>query len=54
VVALAVVIYQPNPRTHNFGELPLVHLTRLEASYYTDGSSCELCRNAHPLEKVWV
>ena len=54
VVALAVVIYQPNPRTINFGGLPLVHLTRLEASYYTDGTSCELCRKSQPLEKVWV
>jgi len=54
VVALAVVIYQPNPRTHNFGELPLVHLARLEASYYTDGKSCELCTKSVPLEKVWV
>jgi orotate phosphoribosyltransferase len=54
VVALAVVIYQPNPRTHEFGPLPLVHLTRLEASYYSDESSCELCKNAHPIQKVWV
>ena len=33
VVALAVVIYQPNPNVRNFGDLPLLHLTRLEASY---------------------
>ncbi|MDP9053421.1 MAG: phosphoribosyltransferase [Acidobacteriota bacterium] len=54
VMALAVVIYQPNPRTADFGALPLVHLTRLEASYYTDGSSCVMCRNAQSFEKVWV
>ncbi|HEY3826983.1 MAG TPA: phosphoribosyltransferase family protein [Bryobacteraceae bacterium] len=54
VVALAVVIYQPNPHTADFGELPLLHLTRLEASYYTDASSCELCRKSQPIEKVWV
>jgi orotate phosphoribosyltransferase len=54
VVALAVVIYQPNPHTADFGELPLMHLTRLEASYYTDASSCELCRKSQPIEKVWV
>jgi orotate phosphoribosyltransferase len=53
VVALAVVIYQPNPRTHHFGNLPLVHLTRLEASYYTDGNSCDLCAKGVHLEKVW-
>src|ERR1035438_8448314 len=34
VVALAVVIYQPNPRMRTFEDLPLVYLTRLEASYY--------------------
>jgi orotate phosphoribosyltransferase len=54
VLALAVVIYQPNPRTTNFGDLPLLHLTRLEASYYTDGTSCDLCEKAQPLQKVWV
>jgi orotate phosphoribosyltransferase len=54
VLALAVVIYQPTPRTHDFGELPLVHLARLEASYYTDGGSCELCKTVHTIEKVWV
>jgi orotate phosphoribosyltransferase len=54
VVALAVVVYQPNPHTHDFGDLPLVHLLRLEASYYTDANSCELCKKARLIEKVWV
>lgn len=54
VTALAVVIYQPNPRTHNFGDLPFLHIARLEASYYSDASSCELCRKSQLIEKVWV
>jgi orotate phosphoribosyltransferase len=54
VAALAVVIYQPTPRTQDFGDLPLVHLARLEASYYVDNAACELCRKSLPLEKVWV
>lgn len=54
VVALAVVIYQPNPRTKTFGDLPLFYLTRLEASYYADAKSCELCRKSQPIENVWV
>jgi orotate phosphoribosyltransferase len=54
VVALAVVIYQPTPRTHDFGDLPLVYLARLEASYYVDNGACELCRKSLPLEKVWL
>jgi len=54
VVALAVIIYQPNPRVHDFGDLPLLHLARLEASYYADATSCDLCKESQPLEKVWV
>jgi orotate phosphoribosyltransferase len=54
VVALAVVIFQPNPRTHDFGDLPLLHVARLEASYYADASSCELCKKSKPIEKVWI
>ena len=54
VVALAVIIYQPNPRMHDFGDLPLLHLARLEASYYADAASCDLCERSLPIEKVWV
>lgn len=54
VAALAVVVYQPNPRVHSFGDLPLLYLARLEASYYSDAKSCELCRKAQPIENVWV
>lgn len=55
VAAIAVVIYQPTPHTKNFGNLPLLHLTRLvEASYYADGVSCALCRKSIPVENIWV
>jgi orotate phosphoribosyltransferase len=54
VVALAVVIYQPNPNCHDFGSLPLLHLARVEASYFADADSCELCKSGIPLQKVWV
>ncbi len=53
VVAIAVIIYQPTPNTHDFGSLPLYYLARLEASYYSDGHRCELCKQGVPLEKVW-
>jgi adenine/guanine phosphoribosyltransferase-like PRPP-binding protein len=53
IVAAAVVIYQPTPRTRDLGKMPFYHLARLEASYYGDGASCELCRNGLPAEKVW-
>mgnify|MGYP001025899232 CR=1 FL=1 len=54
VVALAVIIYQPTPRTPDFAPLPLYYLARLESSYYADAQSCELCQRGVPLEKVWV
>jgi orotate phosphoribosyltransferase len=54
VVALAVVIYQPTPRTRDFGDLPLLHVARLEASYYADASSCDLCKKSMPIQEVWI
>ncbi len=52
VVGLAVLVYQPTPRTPDFG-LPFYHLAKLDARYYSDAASCELCRRGVPLEKVW-
>jgi orotate phosphoribosyltransferase len=54
VMAVAVVIYQPTPRTKDFGSLPFYYLAKLEATYYTDAGSCDLCKHGVPLEKVWV
>jgi len=52
VVGLAVAVYQPNPTTVSFGDLPLYYLAKLDASYYVDGQQCEWCRRGVPLEKV--
>jgi orotate phosphoribosyltransferase len=54
VLGIAVIIYQPTPETQDFGSLPLFYLAKLEASYYSDAASCELCKRGVPLEKVWV
>lgn len=54
VMALGVIVYQPTPQTVDFGSLPFYYLAKLEAAYYTDAASCELCRRGVPLEKVWV
>jgi orotate phosphoribosyltransferase len=54
VVGLAVIIYQPNPTTVDFGSLPLYYLAKLEASYYADAAHCELCQRGVPLERVWI
>jgi orotate phosphoribosyltransferase len=54
VLALAVVIYQPNPETASFGSLPLYYLAKLDARYYVNGERCDQCRRGVPAEKVWV
>jgi orotate phosphoribosyltransferase len=54
VVGLAVIIYQPNPKTPSFDPLPLYYLAKLDGIYYRDSASCELCQKGVPLEKVWV
>ena len=54
VVGIAVIVYQPNPKTRDFGELPLYYLARLNASYYADSEHCDLCKSGVPVQKVWV
>lgn len=54
VLGLAVIVYQPTPKTPEFSPLPLYYLAKLDASYYTDAQSCELCRQGVPVEKVWL
>jgi orotate phosphoribosyltransferase len=54
VVGLAVLLYQPTPKTMGFGDLPLYYLARLHASYYTDAANCELCKRGIPLENVEI
>jgi orotate phosphoribosyltransferase len=54
VMAIAVFIYQPTPKTKDFGSLPVYYLAKLEASYYTDAATCDLCKQGFPLERVWV
>jgi orotate phosphoribosyltransferase len=54
VIGLAVVIYQPTPKTRDFGTLPLYYLAKLDASYYSDTGHCDLCRRGVKLDKVWV
>ncbi len=44
VVALAVVIYQPYPDVIKFEPLPFYSLAKLDALYYKDAASCDLCK----------
>jgi orotate phosphoribosyltransferase len=54
VVGLAVIVYQPNPKTADFGSLPFYYLAKLDSMYYKDADSCEMCNRGVPAEKVWV
>jgi orotate phosphoribosyltransferase len=54
VVGMAVAVYQPNPDVADFGSLPMFYLAKMDAVYYKDANSCELCRKGVPIEKVWT
>jgi len=54
VVGLAVVVYQPNPRTPSFGNLPFYYLAKLEAMYFMDSASIDRSKLPGPVERVWV
>ena len=54
VVGLAVIVYQPTPKTIDFSPLPFYHLAKLNAVYYKDAASCEMCKRGAPVEKVWI
>jgi orotate phosphoribosyltransferase len=54
VVGLAVAVYQPNPTIATFDSLPIFYLAELDAVYYKDSGSCELCHKGVPVEKVWT
>jgi orotate phosphoribosyltransferase len=52
VVGLAVAVYQPNPTITNFGNLPIFYLAEMDATYYKDANSCDLCKRGVPVEKI--
>jgi orotate phosphoribosyltransferase len=54
VVGLAVLIYQPTPKTPDFSPLPFYYLAKLDAHYAADAGSCDLCADGTPLEKVRI
>ena len=54
VVAIAVLIHQPEPGAPTFGTLPFYSLAHLDATYYKDAKSCDLCEKGVPVVKTWV
>lgn len=53
VVGIAVAVYQPNPTIANFDKLPIFYLAQMDATYYKDAESCELCKKGVPIQKIW-
>jgi orotate phosphoribosyltransferase len=53
VVGIAVPIYQPHPDIVDFGSIPLFYLAKMDAIYYSAPSTCELCKQGIPLDKVY-
>jgi orotate phosphoribosyltransferase len=54
VVGLAVMVFQPTPRTPSFDPLPFYYLAKLNGMYYMDAASCDLCKLGVPVENVWI
>jgi orotate phosphoribosyltransferase len=54
VVGLAVIVYQPTPKTIKFDPLPFYYLAKLDATYYMDAATCDMCKRGAPVEKVWI
>ncbi len=54
IVGLAVAVYQPNPIVASFEGLPLFYLAKMQATYYRDSASCELCHRGVPIQKIWT
>ena len=52
VVGIAVVVYQPYPDAIRFDPLPFYYLAKLDATYYKDAASCDLCKRGVPIDKV--
>jgi orotate phosphoribosyltransferase len=52
VLALAVFIQQPTPKTIEFAPLPVFSLLRLDPRSYSGPDACELCRRGFPLRHM--
>ncbi len=55
VVGLAVVIYQPNPETPSFHDLPFYYLAKLDAMYYYSAEEAKAKGHLESAaEKIWI
>jgi len=54
VLALAVIVHQPNVETVDFSPLPVYSLARLQFNYWENEAGCPLCREKAPAVHVRV
>jgi orotate phosphoribosyltransferase len=54
IVGVAVVVNQPIPGAVNMDPLPFYSLVNLDAAYYKNAATCELCEQGIPLVKTLV
>jgi len=54
VIGLAVIVYQPNPKTATFGSLPLFYLARLTSKFCKEGEICDIAPPGAEPVKVWA
>ena len=54
VVGIAVMVYQPNPDTRLFENLPFFSLAQLEGRYWRKPEECELCKAGIPADTVYA
>ena len=52
ILALAVVIHQPQESELELDQIPLYSLATLQAEHYPDAASCRMCHAGAPVEKV--
>lgn len=52
VVGIAVMVYQPNPDTRSFGDLPFFYMAQLEGRYWRNAEECALCQAGIPAEAL--
>ena len=53
VMGIAVVVYQPNPRTPDFG-VPLFYLCKMDSLYCEDKEACPIPEPGQQPMKIWV
>ena len=54
VMGIAVVVYQPNPECHDFGNLPLYYLVKLESIFKTADDTWTGFKPGMSPVRIWV